>query len=230
MSLKEAYKPYTDPLGFIHPGYPENHTPSQNALRWTSEAYILMFRQDELTESDIQTYAQLVRICYKEKGLLNRYPSNNEQEGPDDYHAVLAACKILNLPDLAKEILDYGRANYFNYNNQTPGKFTGSAFLGRQLGLVAGMYLASNQEPNFFLKLAFKIALQISARTSVVKNQDIKTLAYFLILTAKDYKPLEDSIKSWYDSLYKEVPNGMQGVLSIYYNNGNYPTVKYWKD
>lgn len=228
--IKEAYKNFIDDIGQVHPALHPKVGQSQNGLRWTSEYMMLLKRYGELTDADIDSYRNMVKLCMVEPGLLSRFPGSGEQEGPDDYYALLAACYFLGIKDIPKLILNYGRTNNYIYNNVSPGKFTGSAFLGRQLPLVACMHYAAGETPNFFLRCALKVSLWLSSRSSGKKNQDAKALGYFQMLIATTMPEYAGVIKTWWESLYAEFTGGMQEVLKKYFAYDEYPTVVYWKE
>lgn len=229
--IREAYKDFTDSIDQVHPAKNPPVGRSQNGVRWTSEYMILLKRYEECTEEDISRYKAMVDKCMVEPGLLSRFPGSGEQEGPDNYYSLLGACVYLGITRLPREILEYGQKNNFIYNNINPGKFTGSAFMGRQLPLVACMYYASGKEPNAILKAALVVSLLLSANSSGMENQDAKALGYFQLLVVQGRSSFWDKIISyWFKKLHEEFPGGMKDVLKKYFNYDEFPTTFLWKE
>jgi len=155
MSLKTEIIPYLDENGNVAPSVHNGVGMSDNGPMFTSEYYIMLKRNGLLTPEDKIDYEQQIRSHFYINdgvGLLQRSPGRMQQEGPDDYHGVLAAAYELNIPSLSHDILMYGIKNFFMYNNEQPGKFhrlngefNWEGFQLRMPQLIAMMFSGYNQ-------------------------------------------------------------------------------------
>src|SRR4051812_35271424 len=109
--LKDEIIQYVDGNGLVvpHLAPPGAIRGSDNGVMYYSEYVILLAKRGELSSTDIGDFVAKIGPCFQTRGLLARAPGARDQEGPDDYHGVLAACVVLDLPEFARDILAYGQ-------------------------------------------------------------------------------------------------------------------------
>jgi len=91
MSLKTEIIPYIDGNGLVAPG-PANPKirSSDNGVMFTSEYYIMLNRNKELTSGDQYIYSTLINNCIGADGHLHRAPNDESPDEIDDHLGVLA--------------------------------------------------------------------------------------------------------------------------------------------
>lgn len=247
MSLKEEINPYWEGNGLISPSPNPTHIyrTCDNGCMYVSEYYIMLNRNGELAPDDPKKYDSLIRTCLTDGGLLCRAPGDKGQEGPDDYHGVLAACVELRCFTLGQTLLSYGWKNFWVLNNEKPGsikKLDGSinwaSFFFRFPTIIAMAYAASGKAPIWSWPFYWYSALVI--RYSAHRNYDLndadsRRLCWLLIQAVKGKSWLcRKASQVWYRKLYQEFPGGMKSIARIYYrpNEGDlvHPFIKYWID
>lgn len=145
--IKDEAAPYKTLDGYLNPCPvpPGSIRTSGNQIMYTSEYYILLKQNGQLSAEDVFTYFVLMEACIDEHGFLNRFPlgQGGGQTGPDDYYGLLSAYKTIGLTSTARTLL-WAMITHFGFmNNDKPGTLTASSFLGRQPGLWACMIAAS---------------------------------------------------------------------------------------
>jgi hypothetical protein len=128
-----------------------------NPLLYTSEYYVMKFLIGELTPQDKIDFERTVRLCYAEKGILNRHPWHDGQEQHDDYMGVFAACAVLGCYELGREIFDAGFFYCWDNKSIRSPKLTQCFY--RHFGFSYIAKLGSNQEPNKIDEAWFKARL-----------------------------------------------------------------------
>lgn len=241
MALRDEIVPYVDGNGLVAPNTvgPNPGRGSDNGPMYTSEYYVMLFNLFQLVGSDINQFNLLIGSCIDPNGLLNRAPNDSDQEGPDDYYGVLNGCKTLGNTDIPRKFL-WAVVKYLGFlNNNQPGKKTLSSFLIRQPQLLACMVAAafpSWKNPlHFVCRLAafpFFLVAAVSIGISCISTQtgdtDSRRLAWHVQNTTKGVSLLcWVAAQIWLRRLYKDYPNGMKGVATIYYQAGH-PFAKYW--
>jgi hypothetical protein len=215
---------FEDGFGIVHP---TPLTISHNGLRFTAEKLFALKFHGCLNESDKIHFRKLFSDFEKPAGLLMRHPYYHVgmQQGPDDYVAAIAASAFLG-GDQAERIYNYGKKNYFYYNNTD--SFTWSALMGRQPQLISHMLFAQNKTPNLALRFAWALAVSIGSH-SRRGDQDGRMLSYFLIKAAQGKSSFCDKVAAeWSKSLRRVYSKGGIGeVLADYYQNPSHPAAKY---
>jgi hypothetical protein len=199
----------------------------------------MLKKRNEILPSDIGSFITKIGPCFQQRGLLARAPGSKDQEGPDDYHGVLAACAVLELPEFANNILSYGWSNWWVMNNEMPGtpyKSDGrttnwSAYFIRFPQLIAMAYSASKRSPIWafpFFWYAALIILYSGLRNFDKGNADARRLPWLLIQCMQGHWLCDLASRVWYWKLQKDYgENGMITVASIYYQKGH-PFSSYW--
>jgi len=106
MSLKEEILSYTDQYGLVTP----NGQPSGNGLLYSAEYLALLDELDNMGPDDVLHFHKVYYNCEKEKGLYNRHPNHTDQQGPDDYVGIATTAALIR-PEMARDLLAYGRNN-----------------------------------------------------------------------------------------------------------------------
>jgi hypothetical protein len=254
MSIIDDYLLYMDDIGLVHDKIGQI---SQNGIRFTAEYLFALKRAGQL-----DTYNKLVIFnayldCEPTKGLLNRYPGNTDQEGPDDQYAALAVSKELH-SDFAKDFLAYGRqapvlgydAMYdrqrwfsvplmalcrllgykYVYNNHSPGYFNESAWMGRQPALIAHAMVCAGEPLNVFWRLAWCAGILLSANNA--SSQDGKVLAWFMVKASQGSRSwlMQKAVNLWIRKLKEQWPHGIGQVLQAYFVDKNQPSISHLWD
>jgi len=149
--IVQDYLPFRDQYGLTQP----EGTTSQNGLRFTAEYVRALVRAGSL-QPERHRIIKAVRRCEIVPGLYRRSPDNNgDQEGPDDYHGLALISYYLD-PDISRDILRYGRRERwlgiipkYIFNNVNPGKWSGSAWMGRQPALIAMHKVVAGERVGF---------------------------------------------------------------------------------
>lgn len=247
MSIKSEFLPYLDGNYLMAPNPTNPHgTGSDNGPMFTSEFYIILKRNKELSIEDAQNYHSTILFCVGPKGMLNRVPEDlheSGQEGVDDYYAVLNGCfqlSITNIPRIfLRAVFRYAGA----LNNVDPGKWTFDSFLVRQPQLLCAMVAAAFPSKVNPLHYAIRlIAYPLFLYSAVViatscigaspTDADSRRLSWHLVQTLKTVS-ITCYLASllWYKRLYATFPNGMKDVAALYYKpaglNAN-PYSEYW--
>lgn len=231
MSLRFDILPYLDPLGYVVPHASESGLirQSDNSLMFTSEFFLLLALRKEDRERDADEWKIFVEKCSVVPGLLDRYPRANEIDSPDNMIGVLAASKVLKVPEVAREILSYGlhHGGYFNLT----GKFSWSGFLWRQPQLFFAALCASGVY-HWLWPLVFPLALYsalviATAGKNAKGETDPWRLSYLLILaTREDSWVCRLTSKIWLKRLMRTHANGFVGVCEKYYG-ASHPIAAY---
>lgn len=242
MGLKEEILPYIDGNGLVAPNLtgPQGQG-SDNGPMFSSELYVMLAKLGELSDQDKLDFARLIGQCVAPNGMLHRvpFPPGSGQEGPDDHYGVLNGCKILGNVDIPRRFLK-AVVKYLGFlNNVEPGKFTKESFLIRQPQLLACMVAAAF--PSFRNPLHFcirllalpvffvaAVTLAISCVGADIGDTDSRRLSWHVWQCTKPVSLMcWLTGKLWRRRLYKDYPNGMKGVASIYYRD-NHPFGRYW--
>lgn len=227
------FKKYKDHYGLVQPK--PNHT-SGNGLRYTGDFVAALFVNKKIiwTSKEMveerEAILKAVKACAREPGLYMRTPKRfNHQQGPDDYVG-LGTISCFLYPRIAQEILHYGRNQKqpkYNYNTVTPGKLTGSSWLGRQQQLIAHWQFAAGEMPNPLRWTWWYIAI-IIATFSKRKNQDGWVLAWHLVLVGEHRSRFNRWIAKWFRFRLKQTfPKGIGQCLGEYFGDFSHPLAKY---
>ena len=98
MSIKDDFAPYRDGNGLMAPNPVPTGTirGSDNGSMFTSEYYIMLNRNGQLTNTDGIEYADLIEKCIGTDGNLHRAPGDETQDEIDDHLGVLAGYAEFN--------------------------------------------------------------------------------------------------------------------------------------
>lgn len=245
MALRDDFQVYFDGNGLLSssPVSPDTVSASDNGPMFLSEYEVILQKSGLSTDQDKTYFTDTISNCLNQGLLCRRPPNQNQrQEGPDDYYAVLNACKQLGITSIPRQFL----WDVFKYkgalNNVSPGTWSWSSFLIRQPQLLACMVAAafpSYRNPLHIcsrliaapLFLIAAVSLAISCIGDDTGSTDPRRLSWHVWQCTKGV-----SLMCWFAGLiwkrrlYKDYGStGMQSVASIYYYpQGNNPYQKYW--
>ena len=167
-----------------------------NGLLHTGIFYLILGINNAAEYSDRGQFASIVRACWSHgiSGLLDRNPGRPDKESQDDYIGIMAAAYLLSSP-VAVEILNYGKRNFFSYDNTNPNRFVLSACHLRFPGLIGFYRLCCRQDPGWLQReaLFFKLCQSIPDNTQTnilgwIMNQVIKWQSSYLYEEAVDWE------------------------------------------
>ena len=247
MSIHNDFSLYIDGNGLMAPN-PQSQPPmgsgSDNGPCFTAEYYVILAKNNELTDQDKADFDQKISQCIFPEGILNRVPitQTDSQEEVDDYYAVLSGCKVLGNTEIPRKFL-WATIKYLGFMDSTNPEKLGNwnSWMLRQPQLIACMVSAAF--PSFLnplhwvmriLALPFyfyaAIVIALSCIGTDIGNTDARRLAWSLIqATAPTSLMCWLASKIWYSRLYRDYLNGMADVAGIYYSPKNdNPYQKYW--
>lgn len=237
MGLREEIEPFWEGDGLIAPQPNPTHVyrTCDNGTMFCSEYYIMLKMNGLLVAQDLIDFESKIRACYVAgcTGLVARAPGDQGDTDPDDYHGIFAACVVLGIPDLGKEILNWGLSHKGSFNPQSPLTWSGASCLFRMPQLLAAAYCAAGGIP-FYAWPLMGIAAAIiatSCRNAPTGDADSRRLSWLLIQALSPYSwTVRQAAKIWYKRLYNDYPDGMLGVARVYYSAGppEHPFRKYW--
>lgn len=184
--LRDEIPDYIDVYGLVSPHRAANpkRRESDNGVLFTSEYYIQLLNNGELTAQDKVDYETLIRSCMLEPGLISRVPGDDGQSPPDDQYGVSAACSQLGITSIPADVVSYGLRHFGSFNNKDR-TWTTRSFLWRQLPLVAAQYAAARRgrlNPVVWcLNAITALIIATSCRGIDRNNTDARKLSYLLI-------------------------------------------------
>lgn len=230
--IRADFARYTDRWGLLQPTDDQAQLDSEygasgNGLTYTSAKILTYWRRGMLTADDKHEFALTVSSCFQEPGLLMRNPAKKgEQNGWDDYVAVMAACKVA-APAQGNAIRDYARNHGYVMNNEKPatvlkanGWFNDKAILGRYPQLIAHMEYATWNTACPINDLAWRIHV-----ASPPEDHDGAYLRWMMWVTAEDQS--EAAGVSFAQNIRVRYSGGMAQVWSEYFKNGEHPLAKW---
>lgn len=238
MALRDEIIAFEEGDGLIAPYPNPSHSfrTCDNGTMFCSEYYIMLQKNNLLTAQDKADYISKIRACYVDgcTGLVARAPGDHGDTDPDDYHGIAAACVVLGVPELGKEILNWGLSHKGSFNPTNPNTWTKESWLFRMPQLMAAVYCAAGGVP-FYMWPLLGIAAAIIATSCIntpTSDTDARRLSWLLIQAVAPYSwTCRQAAKLWYARLYKDYgPEGMKGVAKIYYSPGPppHPFRQYW--
>jgi hypothetical protein len=250
MTLRAEILPFVDGNNLIapRPVLPGEMQASDNGPMFTSEYFIMLKRQGDLQEADIQSYRARIGACLTwlphGAALLNRAPVDHSQDSIDDYLGVMAGCKelgIVQIPRLLLKGLWQGRGWM---NNNRPGVKTRESFMLRFPQLIAATVAAAYPDRTlghravrllaFPLFLYAALAILLAGFTAPRAQADPWRLSWLLIQATS---PVSWMVRLasvyWHARLRRAFPdfgpNYMRGPAWLYYK-GIHPFKYYWID
>jgi hypothetical protein len=244
--LKDEIKFYKDKLGYVNP-YVVSQTQerqSDNCTMYTSEYAIMLAKNLQNTPEDDNEWEELINKSMLLPGLLARYPGYKDQDSVDNMVGVLAASKVLNKPEVAESIFQYGLRHLGFFNTEIPGDFEGNSgkinwasMLWRQPQLIFAALCASGRQKwwkIYQLPLAIYTALVIAVggKNEPINSTDPRRLNWLLSQAVNNSLLCRLASKVFFNRCYKDynvTENFMREVAARYYQLGH-PFVRYWID
>lgn len=245
--LRDEIIPYTDVNGYVNP-YKVDVTKGRqcdNSTLFTSEYYIMLAKRGELSIFDADKWEYRISDSSVVSGLTVRYPGDNTTDAPDNIYAILAASKVLNRPDVAYSMLQYGFANdgFFNASNpynieNKDGSMDWSTLQWRQFQMLFATYCAADCYRWWKVWLwGFNVYTALVIATSCINtptdDSDSRRLCWLLIqATQEDSWLCKLAAYIWFKrakTQYGVSENVMREVAKRYYQTGM-PFITYWID
>lgn len=123
-------------------------------------------------------------------------------------------------------VLNFGRGIRYVYNNSNPGKFTLSAWLGRQPGLIAHLKIAAGIKPTILERLVWCVSLLgIPDKT----HHDSWILSWCRVRSWRKRGLPEKLAVWWWSRNFKKVWGNPGDLLADYFKNPSHPNAVYLK-
>lgn len=234
MGLREDLRIWVDAHGFVQDRTDGTRgITSGNGWVYTAAAAFALFRRGELQIHDALYMRDLFGKCWKRDedgrpivGLLTRAPGHPKQESQEDYIAAFALCRLFGLYDIAEAMFDYGQKRHllvckYVYNNEAPGKFSGSAWMGRFAPFVAHVYYCRGLNPPALYAWRWRKELEAAGdddRTPESKpKEDERILAWLKVCCAPRTKENAEAIEHWKRELRADYPGGIPQVFAEHF-------------
>lgn len=208
-AIHKYREPYTGLVGLTP--YPTDHS-TDNGLLFSS-LYCILTGVDYLWLLD-----QYLR-CEKLPGLPRRYPDDPGDGDHDDITGMATASWKFSGGIVADRLYQYGKANWWCWNVERPGKWEVKYCWGRFPGFIAFLKAAAGHKLNFFDQVSFFIGTVASTLLSKDPGDtNGKCLQYLKNLSVSGKYWLTDiAIRYWKREMAKQYPTGMKGCYAIYF-------------
>lgn len=213
---------------------------SDNGVSFSSEYYIQLKKNGELSYQDCLDYVALVDSCALQPGLISRAPKDIGLQPPDDYISLLAACAQLNINSIPLEMLHWGYNHYGSYNNANPSVWTTASFLWRQPQLFAAcraVALSPKYNPLQCLLNAYAaLCIAVAGYNAPVNDQQVDKwrLTYLLSLAMEGSILTSIATKIWKRRMVRLYgPQWLAAIYAIYFKGENgqlHPLAKWAKE
>jgi len=225
MSFRELCKPYLKDGVMLD----RNKILDGNALLYTGTMYVLMHRLDELREGDLDDFRSLYMSSdvSVEPGLIVRFKKPDDWQAHDDYRGLLGASYFLehkrgkNLT-FARYVHNYGKKNWYCWNNLNPGKWIAKGFFVRLPGFWALTKACAGRKLNLFDKIMFSVNIL----STLYKDDGFSgyNMDWIDIQVLKDHNYwLTNKAIAYYEKKFMErYPDGMGHAYSSFFNE-QYP-------
>lgn len=253
MVIKEYASNYIDRAGLVSCRETNGDVPSSdNGILFTAE-FMRVLAINGFNNYDSE-FMQVVRECIK-GGILYRAPNHTGQDSIDNHIGLCAGLTqvIQNSKSsgivreyvagaYAKLILDYGRATKvtgpfgikfsYVYNNENPGQWNPSAWLGRFPQMIACLQAVAGEKVDWWRRIWANGAALWGAFCTAKTDTDGKILSWLMLYVLNTMAPhwstkLVSWIWNWRVKL--DFPNGMKQVFEIYFGP-SHPTTKFMPD
>jgi len=244
MALRDEIVPYVDGNKLVAPNLvaPGTLAGSDNGPMYTSEYYIMLKKLGQLQSQDNADFQARIGQCVNNYGMLCRVPVGQDdgQEQVDDYYGVLNGCVQMQNTVIPRQFLAALINEWGSMDNENPGRWQWTAFMPRQLQLVAAVVAASFpswKNPlhilarSLFFPLFWFSAIIVATSCwgTDPQNTDARRLSWHLWQSVAPVSPLcWLASRVWLWRLKRAYgADGMKAVAKIYYQAGH-PFAKYW--
>lgn len=234
MSLRAASIPYTDEDGLALEKPNRSDGPETgNGIRELCVREYLCLKRGETNADHVANFVKIIDSCQATElippkpvhGLYMRGPRKlADHSAHDDRRCLSAISSLLNLP-YARHIHDYGKANWWCYDNLNPRRINIRLCDRRFLGVVPSYRIQSG---NPYLPLEdVELAAAIFA-SAISKNPRQKIIWLLTIESLRGrLANLDEVIMRWDQCLKVQYPEGLPGVFAAYYETWDHPNVQY---
>jgi hypothetical protein len=230
MSFKEeVLNSYLDEEGLVSIDKNPSKWSTGNGLLYTGIFYSLLALDNKLTAEDIARFAVAVNRCWLDRygftyeGLLERNDKREDLEAHDDYIGICAASYLLKT-DHAKKIVEYGKQNFWSYNNVEPGRFVLRTWHGRFFGLIGFYKMAANEDPGWLQRKLLKYSITGAAAKN--DNSGELILMWLKTLVARQYSDEYKMEVGFWKSAITARFGSLTNLFSKYFGS-NHPFSKY---
>jgi hypothetical protein len=235
VTLKD-FAEYTDIDGLIHTRKcPDGKASTLNGVCYTGEVLALLgwTMLQGSDGCDPAMHVQAIASC-SDHGLLQRLPlkyGKTDQEGPDDYMGAFAGLGAASAYHHIDDILQYGRANFWNMNNVQPDKFTLNSWFGRFPQIIGMGYWAAQRRAPTLCNLWAAATLYTSQRKSWLVDQDAYRFSVLLIACHFNQLPnfqskIVTKAALWWWKSFWQRGYSMEQIVAKYLGESDNPLVR----
>jgi len=221
--VKTIREKHVDQYGLVLP----QGGPSGNGSLFTG--IWMMLRAQEETEERMARHFEFNELIVQitiEPGLYKRAPGWNIQDSIDNYIGIAAGAYFSGTSH-AHDILNFGKAHWYVFNNEQLGKFRWKAWFGRFVGVWAHIQLCAGMKPNLLRRIAQAIGLYIT--TFDKPEETSNRLLGDVQVNCLDNHWVSEIIRwFWKRHLHKKYGElGINGAVRIYYGI-DHPFTHFW--
>lgn len=245
MALWKDVQEYLDDNGLV---LPKKNVPGQFPETGNGIAYssLLAYQLKKNGEWNLETrkwFDDAIRSCQVPglKGLYNRAPEKDEQNGCDDYVMLCAVSHALDMP-FSREVVARGKRNGWMFKNKNIGSCdlreadTWKSWFGRNVAAVAHFLWCTNEKPSFVGRIVWSLVIGF---TGIIDNSNTSkwVLSNFMV-AEMDGRSWVGTLASvfWLRRFKKVFKGGMQEASAKWMAkedgslNWEHPIVRHWKD
>jgi hypothetical protein len=190
--------------------------PDGNTLLYLGTRIVILKELGLLTDEDVTGFKLAVYRSWHKIGVLNRGWGREDAQAHDDYIGVMAAAKIC-APEIAKSIVEYGKRNYWYYNNKGVSRFFSALFI-RMPGIVQHFKSAAGEPLNSFDE--FMIDIDLMFTTFRPANEVSGRILDWLKIKTMDlnqHPELIGVVEAWKADIKRKYPKLMGDVFAKYF-------------
>lgn len=228
MTIREAMQSFMDEDHlYIERPNQSDGPETGNGIRERCVLEMLSHKKRESKQEHMMDFMQTIRSCEVEinkvpiRGLYNRGPRKlGDKAAHDDRRCLSAVSSVLNLP-FAREIYDYGKRNFWSFNNLNPNHFSLRDCDIRFAGVVPSYRLNASKD---FLPLE-DVSICSGLLLSALSKKPGQKIIWWLQVEAFTVRGLfESQVGYWWQCLESQY-GSMGEVFAAYYENPKHPYV-----
>lgn len=194
-----------------------------NALGYSAHYYSILSRNNLVEQSDKDKFKNMISVYWKTPGLLNRKPNDEWCQAFDDYEFVCHAAHMIGETQVPEQIYQYGKNNFWYFNNTSDKTFRLKYFFNRRPGFTTHVKLCAGRTPNILERLFWAVGIALFGANSDVTNTSGKVREFMYILNYEKSGikswVMDLAVKHWRNKMSKMYPNKQMGeVLDIYFS------------
>jgi len=224
--VKTIREKHVDQYGLVLP----QGGPSGNGSLFSGIWMMLRSQEEEQTKENRtkrrEEFYKLIGQITIVPGLYKRAPGWDTQDSIDNYIGI-AAGGYFSWTEHAEDILNFGKAHWYVFNNEQLGKFRWKAYFGRFVGVWAHIQLCAGIKPNLFRRIAQAVGLYITTFKKPEETSD--RLLGDVMVNCLDNHWVSEIIRwFWKRHLHKKYgERGINRAVQIYYGI-EHPFSHYW--